>query len=102
MHIGVHVSFSTLVFFRECALACSKGDTDILDTVGEGEGGKIRKNSTETYTLPRVKQTASGSSMYDVGTQSRRSVATRRMGWAGGGGVQEGGTHTHTPNADPR
>ena len=82
----------------------SKGDAGILDTAGEGEDGKIWregedgkiwKNSTETYTLPRVKQTASGSSMYDVGTQSRHSVATWRMGWAGGGAVQEGVTHIH-------
>ena len=36
-----------------------KGDTDIknrlLDAVGEGEGGMIGKNSTETCTLPYVK-----------------------------------------------
>ena len=30
----------------------------LLDTVGEGEGGMIRENSTETYILPYVKQTA--------------------------------------------
>ena len=37
----------------------SKGDTDIknwlLDSVGEGEGGVIWVNSTETYILPYVK-----------------------------------------------
>ena len=37
----------------------SKGDTDIknrlLDSVGEGEGGMIWKNSIEAYTSPYVK-----------------------------------------------
>ena len=37
----------------------SKGDTDVknrlLVCVGEGEGGMICENSTETYTLPYVK-----------------------------------------------
>ena len=36
-----------------------KGDIDVknrlLDSVGEGEGGMIWENSTETYTLPYVK-----------------------------------------------
>ena len=49
----------------------SKGDTGIknrlLDSVGEGEGGTICKNNTETYTLSYVKQIASGTLMYDVG-----------------------------------
>ena len=34
----------------------SKGDTDVknrlLDSAGEGEGGMLLENSTETYTLP--------------------------------------------------
>ena len=37
----------------------SKGDTDVknrlLDSVGEGEGGMIRENNTETNTLPYAK-----------------------------------------------
>ena len=33
----------------------------------EGEGGVNRKNSLETYTLPCVKQTASGNLLYDAG-----------------------------------
>ena len=49
----------------------SKGNTDIenrsLDSVGEGEGGMIWENSTETYMLPYVKQTTSVSLMYDAG-----------------------------------
>ena len=31
-----------------------------MDTAGEGEGGMNRENSMETYTLPYVKDTASG------------------------------------------
>ena len=49
----------------------SKGDTDIknrlLDSVGEGDGGMIWEKSTETYTLPYVKEIASGNLMYDTG-----------------------------------
>ena len=37
----------------------SKRDTDIenrlLDSVGQGKGGMIWENSTETYTLPYMK-----------------------------------------------
>ena len=51
----------------------SKGDADIkerhLDSVGEGEGGMICENSIETYTLPHVKQTASGNLIYNAGDQ---------------------------------
>ena len=49
----------------------SKRDTEIknrfLDSVGEGKGGMIWENSTETCTLPYVKQTASPGSMHDTG-----------------------------------
>ena len=42
----------------------SNGDADIENrlvyTVGEGEGGTNWDNSIETYTLPHVKQRASG------------------------------------------
>ena len=48
----------------------SKGDTDVknrlLDSVGEGEGGMIRKNSNETCILPYVKQIATPSSMHEM------------------------------------
>ena len=36
-------------------LAEHKGDTDILDTVREGEGGMMWENSIETYPLPYAK-----------------------------------------------
>ena len=42
-------------------------ETDVLDTVGEGEGGMIRGNLLETHTLPYVKHVARGSSMHDAG-----------------------------------
>ena len=49
----------------------SKGDTDVknrlLDSVGEGEGGMIWENSTETDTLSYVKQMTSTISMHDAG-----------------------------------
>ena len=65
----------------------SKGGTDIqnrlVDTVGEGDGGMVWKESAEAYTLPSVKEIASGSSRYDAGTRSRCSVTTWRMGTQG-------------------
>ena len=49
----------------------SKRDTDVknrlLDSVGEGEGGMIWENSTETCILPYVKQMTSPSSMHEIG-----------------------------------
>ena len=82
----------------------SKGDTDIKNrlvaTVGQGEGGRIWENSSEACTFPYAKQTASGSSVYDVGTQSWCSVATWRMGWAGSGGEVQEGVDTWMPVAD--
>ena len=78
----------------------SKRDTDVkdrlLDSVGEGEGGMIRKNSTETCILPYVKQMTSASLMYEVG-HSKLVFWDNPEGWGGDGGgrgVQDGGTHT--------
>ena len=49
----------------------SKRDTDVkntlLDSVGEGDGGMIWENSTETYILPHVKQMTSASLMHESG-----------------------------------
>ena len=48
-----------------------KRNTDIknriLDSVEEGEGGIIWKNSIETYILPYVKWMTSASSMHEAG-----------------------------------
>ena len=35
--------------------------------LGEGEGGMSEESSTETYTLPYVKQIASGKLLYNTG-----------------------------------
>ena len=49
----------------------SKRDTDIknrlLDSVGEGKGGMIWDNSTETCISPYVKWMTSPSSMHEIG-----------------------------------
>ena len=49
----------------------SKKDTDVqnslLDSVGEGEGGMIWENGTETYITSYKKQIASPGLMQDTG-----------------------------------
>ena len=57
----------------------------LTDTVGEGEGGMIRENGTETYTLPQVKQIASGSLIYDTGNP-KWVLCDNLEGWGGDGG----------------
>ena len=54
--------------------------------LGKGEGGMIWENSIETYTLPYVKEIASGSLPNDAGIQSWCSVTT----WRGGKGREVG------------
>ena len=76
----------------------NKGDTDIKnilwDTVGEGEGGMIWENSSETHTLPYVKQTASGSLLYDSG-KPKPVLCDNLDGWGGQGGIKREG-HMYT------
>ena len=79
----------------------SKRDTDVknrlLDYVGEGEGGMIWENSTETCTLPNVKQMTSASSMHEAG-HSKPVHWDNPEGWdeeADGRGVQDG-EHMYT------
>ena len=69
----------------------SRGGTDIknrlLDSVGRGEGGMIWESSTETYTLPCMRQIVSGS-LYD--TADPKSVLCDNLegcGWEGSGRV---------------
>ena len=61
-----------------------KRDTDVknklLDYVGEGQGGMIWENSTETYILPYVKQMTSSSSVLMLGTQSWCSKTIQKDG----------------------
>ena len=66
----------------------------LLDTVGEGEGGMIRENSTETCILSSVKQIASPSSMHETSAQSWCTGMTQRdgMGREVVGGFRMGNT----------
>ena len=67
----------------------SKWDSDIknrpLNSLGEGEGGMIWENSIEIYTLPYVKQIASGSLMYDAGNP-KPVLRDNPEAWGGEGG----------------
>ena len=64
----------------------SKWDTDVknryLDSVGEGEGGTIWENSTETCILPYVKYINSINSMNEAGY--RKSVHWNNVEGYGG------------------
>ena len=82
----------------------SKRDTGVKnrlsDSVGEGEGGKIGENSTETGTSPYVKQTASPSPMQETG-HSQPVQWHNPEGWGGeGGGRGFRMGVTCTPGAD--
>ena len=70
----------------------SKRDTDIkkrlLDSIGEGEGGMIWKNSIETCILLYVKQMTSPSSMHETG-HSKPVHWDNPEGWDGDGGQGE-------------
>ena len=79
----------------------SKRDTDVkkrlLDSVGEGEGGMIWENSTETCMLPYVKQMSSQRSMHETGL-SKLVHWDDPEGWdaeEGGRGFQDG-EHMYT------
>ena len=70
----------------------SNGDPDIenrlVDTVREGECGMNWESSMETYTLPYVKQIASGNLLVTYGAQPSALWQSRGVGW---GGRWEGG-----------
>ena len=79
----------------------SKRDTDVwnslLDSVGEGEGGMIWENGTETCKLSYVKWIASPGSMHDTGCSGLVHWDDLE-GWdreEGGRGVQDG-EHMYT------
>ena len=71
-----------------------KRDTDVqhrlLDSVGEGEGGMFRENSTETSLLSRVKEITSPGWMHETSTQgwctgkTQRDGMGREAGWGWG------------------
>ena len=70
-----------------------KRDTDIqnrlLDSVGEGEGGMFRENSSETSILSRVKQITSLGWMHETSAQGWCTGKTQRDGMERevGGGI---------------
>ena len=79
----------------------SKRDTDVynnlLDSVGEGEGGMIWENGTETCILSYIKWIASPGSMHDTGCLGLVHWDDPE-GWdgeGGGSGVQDG-EHVYT------
>ena len=71
-----------------------KRDTDVqnrlLDSVGEGGGGKFRENSIETSILSRVKQITSPGWMHETSAQSWCTGMTHRDGMVRevGGGIR--------------
>ena len=79
----------------------SKRDTDVLnsllDSVGEGEGGMIWENGTETCIISYVKQITSPGLMHDTGC-SGLVPWDDPEGWdaeGGGRGLQDG-EHMYT------
>ena len=79
----------------------SKRDTDVknrlLDSVGEGEGGMIWENSTETCMLSYVKQISSPGSMCETRCSGLLHWDDPE-GWVGEGGEREvqDGEHMNT------
>ena len=71
-----------------------------LDSVGEGEGGMIWENGTETCTISYVKRIASPGSMHDTGCPGlvHRDDPEGRDGEGGGRGFRMG--NLCTPVAD--
>ena len=51
-------------------------ENGLVDTVGEREGGASSEGSTDIYTQPCVKQTASGKLLYSTGSSAWCSVMT--------------------------
>ena len=75
-----------------------KRDTDVqnrlLDSVGEGEGGMFRENSSETCILSMVKQITSPGWMHETSAQTWCTGKTQRdgMGREVVGGIGMGNT----------
>ena len=70
---------------------------DLLDSVGEGEGGMIWEKSTETCILSYVKQITSPGSMYETGCSGLVHWDDPE-GWGGEGGARgvQDGEHMYT------
>ena len=65
-----------------------------MDSVGEGEGGKIWENGMETCIISCMKRVASTGSMHDTGCWGWCTGMTQRdgMGREEGGGFRMGNT----------
>ena len=65
-----------------------------MDSVGEGEGGKIWENDIETCKISCKKRVASPGSMHDTGCLGQCTETTQRdgMGREEGGGFRMGNT----------
>ena len=65
-----------------------------MDSVGEGEGGKIWENGIETCKISCMKRVASPGSMHDTGCLGLVHWDDQRdgMGREGGGGFRMGNT----------
>ena len=63
-----------------------------MDSVGEGEGGKIWENDIETCIITYVKRIASSGSIHDIGCLGlvHRDDPEGWYGEGGGRGVQDG------------
>ena len=66
--------------------------TDVQTQLRVEEGGTDHESSTETYTLPNVKQKAGGKMLHNPGSSAQCSVTPRGVECMGSGrDVQEGG-----------
>ena len=68
-----------------------------MDSVGEGEGGKIWENGIEIYIISYMKRVTSPGSMHDIGC-SRLVHWNDPEGWYGEGGERrvQDGEHMYT------
>ena len=64
-------------------VSCIAGELFTVWATRAGEGEANWESSMETYTLPYVKQIASGKLLYDVGTQAGTLWQLRGVGWRG-------------------
>ena len=82
-----------------------KRDTDvqnrILDSVGEGEGGRFRENSIKTCIVSRVKQITSPGWMHETSAQAWCTGKTQRnrVEREVGGGIGMGNTYKSMANS---
>ena len=81
--------------YRWVQLQDRNKDADIenrcTDTVGEREGGMSWERSIDIYTLPRVKQIASGKMLYSTGSSAWALWWPRGVRWGEGREARRGG-----------